>query len=167
MSDTEILKKRLLWVLIALNFFFAAYSTLVFLVFLKVPAWLWVFLNICAPTQFITTVLLVLEIKDIPCPIFQATIVPFLCFFGTGGLFTFPWTGYMLMSQLSHITMTITWIFMMVNMISSETPKKWRKLGIGIGIGIIVVIIVNLIIFPVVFANPIAVQMLEEMGFQQ
>lgn len=83
--------KRLLWILIVLNMINAVYSTFVFLVFLRVPVQYWVFLNICAPIQFLTVTALLIKNK-----VLTNVAVPLLTFFGFGGLFVFSWSEYML-----------------------------------------------------------------------
>lgn len=165
MNESYSTPKWIQWSLICLNFFFAAYSTIIFTIFLQVPVWLWIFLNICAPSQFLTIAGIIGDIKEKSVIIYQMSLVPFLLFFGTGGMFTFPWTGFMLMSQISHITMTITWILITYLNFRKTEENKILKLCIGLGIGTVLIIILNLIVFPIVFSNNIAQDLLNQMGF--
>jgi hypothetical protein len=163
----ELTHPKLLKVLISINLGFAVYSTLIFLTFLKVSVWLWLFLNICAPTQFLCSGLFMLDLKGKPLPAFEAAMVPFLAFFGTGGLFTFPWTGYMLTSQFSHIAMTFLWGYIVVLSFKRIKADSLMKRGIVIGLilGILAVVILNIMIFPIVFSTELAQKLLFDMGY--
>jgi len=146
--------RKLFWALIILILINALWSTFVFLVFLKVPVYYWVFLNICAPTIYLTAAALLLKNE-----IFMNAMVPFLIFFGTGGLFVFNWSSIMLQAQFTHILMTITAIYIMLLSLGSK-----KKL-IGITIGIIAVLILTLLVFPIVFSNPEVAEILEQMTY--
>jgi len=150
----EILKSRkLFWALIILILVNALWSTFVFLVFLKVPVYYWVFLNICAPTIYLTIVALLLENK-----VFMNAMIPFLIFFGTGGLFMFNWSSIMLQAQLTHILMTITAIYIVLSSLDAK-----RKMLVGFAIGIVVVLILTSLVFPIVFSKPEVARILEQM----
>ena len=150
----NILKSRkLFWMLITLILVNALWSTFVFLVFLKVPIYYWIFLNICAPTIYLTIAALLLKNE-----VFMNAMVPFLIYFGTGGLFVFSWSSIMLQAQFTHILMTITAIYIVL---SSLDDKK--KMLVGFTIGIIAILILTLVAFPIVFSNPDVVKILEQM----
>lgn len=126
----DVLKSRkLFWTLIILISVNALWSTFVFLVFLKVPVYYWVFLNICAPTIYLTIATLLFTNK-----VFMNAMIPFLIYFGTGGLFLFSWSSIMLQAQFTHILMTITAIYIVL---SSLDAKK--KMPVGFTIGIIAI----------------------------
>lgn len=150
----DILKSRILfWPLVILILVNALWSTFVFLVFLKVPVHYWAFLNICAPTIYLTITALFLKNK-----VFMNAMVPFLIFFGTGGLFVFNWSSIMLQAQFTHILMTITAIYIVL---SSLDAKK--KIFAGFTIGIIAILILTLLVFPIVFSNPEIARIFEQM----
>lgn len=145
--------RKLFWALIILILVNALWSTFVFLVFLKVPFYYWIFLNICAPTIYLTTAALLIKNK-----VFMNVMVPFLIYFGTGGLFVFSWSSIMLQAQFTHILMTITAIYIVL---SSLDEKK--KMLVGLTLGIIAILIVTLLAFPIVFSNPEVATILEQM----
>ena len=150
----DILKSRkLFWTLIVLILVNALWSTFVFLVFLKVPVYYWVFLNICAPTIYLTIAALLFKNK-----VFMNAMVPFLIYFGTGGLFLFNWSSIMLQAQFTHILMTITAIYIVL---SSLDDKK--KMVVGFTIGIVAILILTILVFPIVFSNPEVARIFEQM----
>lgn len=89
----------------------------------------------------------------------------FLIRFGTGGMFAFPWDGYMLSSQFSHILMTLLAAFIIYIGIKSEDPLKKKKIIGGLAIGLVAIMIINYMVFPLMLTDPLAVEMLESMGF--
>jgi len=121
--------------------------------FLNVPIYYWVFLNICAPTIYLTVIALLFKNK-----VFMNAMVPFLIFFGTGGLFMFSWSPIMLQAQLTHILMTITAIYIAL---SSLDAKK--KMLLGFTIGIVAVLLLEILVFPRVFSIPEVARILEQM----
>jgi len=145
--------RKLFWALIVLILVNALWSTFVFLVFLRVPVYYWVFLNICAPTIYLTIAALLLKNK-----VFMSATVPFLTYFGTGGLFLFNWSSIMLQAQFTHILMTVTAIYIVL---SSLDAKK--KMLIGFTIGIVAILILTLLVFPIVFSNPEVARIFEQM----
>jgi len=150
----DILKSRkLFWALIILILVNALWSTFVFLVFLRVPVYYWVFLNICAPTIYLTIAALLFKNK-----VFMNAMVPFLIYFGTGGLFVFNWSSIMLQAQFTHMLMTITAVYIVL---SSLDAKK--KILVGFMVGIIVILILTLLVFPIVFSNPEVARIFEQM----
>ncbi len=165
MNDDNKRYKMIKNVLICANLSMAGWSTFVFLVFLQVPVWLWLFLNICAPTQYATILTLIRSKNKNDNLIPKNIVVPLLFRFGTGGLFFFPWSGNMLTAQVSHIVMTITAIFIAVSTLSSVESNRRNKMIVGLIVGMIIVLIIDFIMFPIVFSNPLAQFHLESLGF--
>ena len=97
--------------------------------------------------------------------ILRSLVVPLLFRFGTGGLFLFPWTGEMLMAQISHIVMTITAIFLLITSLKGKETHDQKQAIVGILIGIGLFLIIDFVVFPVVFSSPLAMDMLDSMGF--
>jgi uncharacterized membrane protein YagU involved in acid resistance len=64
----------------------------------------------------------------------MAASIPFLLFFGGLGLFTFGWSGAMIVAQLGHILM-VSAIIYTVLVISYK--KLWKKCIAGLILGII------------------------------
>ncbi|MDR0797022.1 MAG: hypothetical protein LBE79_13395 [Tannerella sp.] len=92
-------------------FLLSVFSTWFFLTQLKVTVLEWSVFNACAPTNFAYVLCFLIFLfckKEVFLPV---TIVP-LFFFGTMGLFIFPWNGMNLFAQASHIVMTlnVVWI---------------------------------------------------------
>ncbi len=141
------------WILITLNLINAVFSTFVFLVFLGVPVYYWFFLNICAPTQFLTIIALLMRNK-----VLMNIATPLLLYFGFGGLFIFSWSGYMLQAQLNHILMTITAVYIFLLSLSDK-----QKLITGISIGVVIILILQIFFFPIIFSIPEVKNLFEQM----
>jgi hypothetical protein len=141
------------WILIALNLVNAVYSTFIFLVFLGVPVYYWVFLNICAPIQFFTVAGLIFKSKNI-----TSISIPMLTFFGCGGLFLFSWKGYMIQAQLNHILMTVTAAYLFL-----KNLKDKKRLLIGLSVGVTIVVLLVFLAFPVVMNIPEVMEIFERM----
>ncbi len=156
MNDDNKRYKMVKNVLICANLSMTCWSTFAFLVFLQVPVWLWLFLNICAPTQYATIIALIRSKSKNDNLISKNIAVPLLFRFGTGGFFFFPWSGNMLTAQASHIIMTITTIFIAVSTLSSDEFDRRNKMIVGLIVGIIIVLIIDFIVFPIVFSNQLA-----------
>jgi hypothetical protein len=154
MGYKEFLKsKKFLWILIILNLINAVYSTFIFLVFLQVPVYYWIFLNICAPIQFFTIAGLLLGNRKV-----TSVAVPLLIFFGFGGLFVFSWSGYMIQAQLNHILMTITAVYIFWMNLEDK-----RTLAIGVSLGVVVVLMLTLFALPMVMHIPEVKEIFEQM----
>ncbi len=80
--------------LMILNGAMAVWASLVFLVFLRLDVLSWIMLNICSPTQFATILALASQRR-----LLMNAAVPWLLFFGFGGLLIFSWSGYMIVAQ--------------------------------------------------------------------
>jgi hypothetical protein len=87
----------------------AIWGFFVFKVFLKASFIQWIMYNVCAPTQIIFFILLLLSSKRSQYLRYFLILVIPLTVFGTMGLFIFPWSGQgAITTQLSHILMTIS-----------------------------------------------------------
>jgi len=139
-SLRDVLKSRkLFWTLVIFILVNALWSTFVFLVFLKVPVYHWVFLNICAPIIYLTIAALLLKNEFL-----MNAMVPFLIYFGTGGLFVFGWAPVMLQAQFTRILMTIIAIYIVLSSLHAK-----RKMLEGFIWGIIALLILTLLVFPI------------------
>lgn len=71
----------------------------------------WIAFNVCAPSVFIYLAGYVLKKNYL-----MSAALPFLLFFGTGGLFVFGWSGPSIYAQASHICMTLAalWIITVI-----------------------------------------------------
>jgi len=104
-------------------------STWFFLGMAHFPAEAWLVFNACAPS-----VMLYLAGYFFKSSRIMASALPFLLFFGTGGLFVFGWTGTAIYAQIGHIAMTLAtvWILMKIFM-----EKSYRFSVAGLAAGII------------------------------
>lgn len=100
---------KIVKLLVFLNGAMAVWASLVFLVFLRLDPLSWIMVNTCSPSQFVTILALASRRR-----VLMNAAVPWLLFFGTGGLLIFSWSGYMIISQISHLIMTMTAIFISV-----------------------------------------------------
>lgn len=89
--------------------FLAIWGFIVFKVFLNATLLQWLMYNVCAPTQIIFFALIILLSKKTQYSQYLLVMVLPLMYFGTTGLFIFPWTGQgAVITQISHILMTIS-----------------------------------------------------------
>ena len=87
----------------------AIWGFFVFMVFLKASFVQWIMYNVCAPTQIVFFIFVMFLNKKPNYLQYLLVLVVPLMFFGTMGLFIFPWSGQgALITQLSHIFMTIS-----------------------------------------------------------
>jgi hypothetical protein len=104
----------------------AIWGFFVFTVFLKASFIQWIMYNVCAPTEIAFFVfMMVLNKKPQYLQYLLIMVVP-LTFFGTMGLFIFPWSGQgVLTTQLSHILMTVSagWAIYVNRKSVSVSPK--------------------------------------------
>jgi hypothetical protein len=114
----------LLATLNSMNFFFG---------FLKVTFNEWLVFNACAPSSitYLAGFLIFLITKNKTGLVVAA--LPII-FFGTMGLFIFPWSGMNIIAQISHLLMTlnIAWAFWIVLKF-----KDYKAMAIGLLISII------------------------------
>lgn len=109
-------------------------STYFFLGVSRVKPIEWLVFNACAPssiTYLIGFVIFLLTKNRIALHI---SILP-LFFFGGLGLFLFPWSGYNLIAQFSHIVMVLNMAWALCGTLSTSDFKA-AALGMFIGIGI-------------------------------
>ena len=78
----------------------------------------WFFFNICAPSTFIF--LAGFFIRKIWL---MAASIPFMLFFGFGGLFVFGWTGTAIIAQAGHLLMTAAVIYTIYSIMISGRYK--------------------------------------------
>ena len=81
-------------------------STYFFLSVSKVSYVEWIVFNACAPSSIVYLIgfLLFLTTKD--RTVLHTAILP-MFFFGGLGLYVFPWAGYNIIAQISHIIMVL------------------------------------------------------------
>jgi len=123
---------RIAKLLVILNGAMAVWASLVFLMFLRPDLLSWIMLNTCSPTQFVTILALATKRRLV-----MNAAVPWLLFFGFGGLLVFSWSGYMLVAQVSHLIMTVTAVLILVVAVKE---RKFRTLATGIAIGVIALV---------------------------
>ena len=167
MENTSLNKNEriILIILLVGNLLSALNSTFAFLVFKAVPFHLWLVFNICAPVIYVTTAAMLFELKGKRFISWQIAMVVFLFRFGTGGMFTFPWSGYMLASQFGHILMTILAGFIIYIIYKTEDDEKKKKVIGGFIIGLVVVLLLDLVLFPVIFSDPQVMSLLDSMNY--
>jgi hypothetical protein len=109
-------------------------STYFFLGMRKVSIVQWIVFNACAPSgiTYLIGFVLYLVIKD--RIILHASILP-MFFFGGLGLIVFPWSGYNIIAQISHLIMVLN-----IGWVISTTIKTrdFQPAAIGMLLGIIV-----------------------------
>jgi len=115
-----------------LNGSMSVWASLVFLVFLRLDVVSWIMVNTCSPAQFATVLGLASERR-----VLLGATVPWLLFFGFGGLFVFSWSRYMIVAQTSHIIMTVTAVFILA---SAAKDRRVGALLTGILIGVLALI---------------------------
>jgi hypothetical protein len=102
----------------------------------EMPVLAWFSFNSCFFSSLIFVIGFFLKNKFI-----MAVAIPFLLFYGTGGLFVFSWgfdTKSMIMTQYAHIVMTLAVFYIVMDFIKC---KKWNSLILGISVGILIILI--------------------------
>ncbi|KAJ5069924.1 hypothetical protein M0811_11436 [Anaeramoeba ignava] len=94
------------WILVILLFLMVIGSTQFFLVQMKATIKEWLIFNACAPSIFLWILGVFIEKIFHLRFLMHSAIIP-LTFFGTQGLFIFPWKGMDIIPQISHIFMTL------------------------------------------------------------
>jgi hypothetical protein len=102
-----------------LNHLASLNSTWFFLGMAKVNLIEWIFFNACAPMVFLYLIGYITKNK-----IIQTLSIPGLTFFGTGGLFTFGWSGGELIAQVSHIFMTAAVAWLIYGIFKTKSFKE-------------------------------------------
>ena len=109
-------------------------STYYFLGIAGVSVNQWLVFNACAPSSiaYIIGLAVCLFTRD---RMWLAVAVVPIFFFGTMGMFVFPWNGYNMMAQVSHILMTfnIAWALYVL-----LKYRDYKALGLGLLVSIIV-----------------------------
>ena len=109
-------------------------STYFFLGIQKVTFIEWIVFNACAPASitFLIGFVLSLTVKD--RTVLHMSILP-MFFFGFLGMFVFPWKGYNIIAQISHVimSMNIVWV-----LITTFMAKNYQPAVIGLLLGITV-----------------------------
>ncbi|MBN2378446.1 hypothetical protein JXM67_01405 [candidate division WOR-3 bacterium] len=118
------------WVILGLNALCMINSAWFFMGQAKFPFLGWIFFNACFVAALIWIAGFVFRFRWL-----TAASLPFLLFFGGGGLLFFPWTGYMITAQISHIVMMIAFIHAIVDAFST---RGWKQEVFGLIGGILV-----------------------------
>jgi hypothetical protein len=130
-----------------------------FLAIAKFPPVAWLAFNICAPSVAVYLAGYVLK-KDW----IMTAAIPFLLFFGTGGLFVFGWSGTSIYAQIGHIAMTLATLWIIFKLAAG---KKFILPATGFAAGIVLL----LFIFPVqqnyVKSHPEYIKILGDSRFEE
>lgn len=123
-------------VLASVLFLLIANSTYYFLGVLRVTAVEWLLFNACAPSSLSYLVGLIMFFITKNRLWLVIAVVP-IFFFGTMGLFIFPWDGMNIIAQVSHIVMTlnILWAISLV-----LRTADYKALGAGLLASILIFI---------------------------
>ncbi len=122
------------FIIAGLNFLAILNSAWFFLVISRLPFLAWLCFNACAPSVVIFLTGFLLQSRRL-----MAASLPFLLYFGGGGLFVFGWHGTSLIAQAGHILMVAACVYI----ISEITKAKaWKKALNGLVAGIIVFAVV-------------------------
>lgn len=97
-------------------------STIYFLTNLKVSPLEWVVFNACAPSNILYILCFTFFLVTGNKTGLTIGILP-LFFFGTMGLIIFPWGGYNIIPQISHILMTLNVIWAVYSIFSTGAYK--------------------------------------------
>ena len=114
-------------------------STFFFLVVLKVSFIEWIVFNACAPSNITFLIGFVLFLLFKNRTVLYMAILP-MFFFGTLGLFVFPWHGMNIIPQIGHIIMTLN-ILWAVWIMFKTNDYKAATIGMLLGIAVFSVFI--------------------------
>lgn len=134
-------------------------STWFFLVTAKFTPIAWLAFNACAPSVALYLAGYFFKKDQV-----MTAALPFLIFFGTGGLFVFGWSGTSLYAQIGHIAMTMAscWI------IAKQITEGQLKVPLT---GFIAGLIIFSFIFPLqrryVMSHPEYIKMLGDSTFEE
>ena len=123
--------KRIQTILAGLLLLLTIQSSYFFLVMKEVPFLTWICFNACAVANFTFLVGFMVFLVKGNKTIMYVAILP-LFFFGTGGLFVFPWDKMFLIAQISHLTMTIN---MILTVWIAFKKKDFQQTTIGLLLG--------------------------------
>ncbi len=122
------------WVLAVLLAIATVNSTWFFFNVLKVSFQGWIFLNACAPSILVFLAGFIVWFVRENRILLHVPILP-LFFFGTLGLFVFPWEGMNIIGQISHILMTLAIVWILVN---TFRLNDWKNAAIGLLVGVLI-----------------------------
>ncbi len=118
------------WALVILNLLMAINSANFFLRLLKANVADWLMMNTCVPS---IGLFVIGFLFGSPVVMVAASVMMFR--YGALGLFVFPWDGFNIIAQVSHISMTLAVIYVAVDVIRN---RRWKSLSIGLLLGIVV-----------------------------
>jgi hypothetical protein len=125
------------WAIVSLNLLSAAWSTFVFLGFLRLSPVEWVMINTCAPSVYLFALAFLLK-----SPLLMVAASVWMLRFGVGGLFVFSWEGVNLTAQVGHLLMTAGVLYTAWRVIGE---RRWRALALGAALGLAALIPFTLI----------------------
>lgn len=118
------------WVILALNALCMINSAWFFLFQVRFPVLGWIFFNACFVSSLIWIVGFIFRWRWL-----SMASLPFIFFFGGGGLLFFPWSGFMITAQISHVSMMLAFIHAIVD---AFLTRGWRSKVLGLAGGIVV-----------------------------
>ncbi|MDP4276175.1 MAG: hypothetical protein Q8914_00945 [Bacteroidota bacterium] len=121
-------------ILACLLFLMTLNSTWYFLGVAKVSVLQWLVFNACAPSSVAYLAGFILFLTRGNKVWLSVAVIP-IFFFGTMGFFVFPWNGYNLMAQISHITMTLNMLWGLWLVLKE---KNFEALGKGLLISTVI-----------------------------
>jgi hypothetical protein len=116
-------------IIAGLNLLAILNSAWFFLVIARFPVLTWLCFNACAPSVVIFLAGFLFQSRML-----MAASLPFLFYFGGGGLFVFGWQGTSLIAQAGHILMVVACIYIIAEITKA---KAWKKAIYGLLAGII------------------------------
>lgn len=117
------------WAIAMLNILMIMQSTFYFLAVAKFPVEGWLFFNACAPSIMIYLAGFFTKRISI-----MAASLPFLSFFGIGGMFVFGWGGTSIYAQAGHICMALAIFYISAEIYFS---KAYKNMGVGLAAGLV------------------------------
>lgn len=111
-------------VVVILNGLCILNSAFFFLITARFSPVAWIFFNACAPSTLIFITGFILRRKAV-----MIAALPFLCFFGIGGMFVFGWGGTSMIAQVGHICMTLAVIYTVL-LIYAEGGRRSVMIGL-------------------------------------
>ena len=103
-----------------------------FLCIKKVNVIAWITFNACAVANITFLIGFVLFLLFRNRTVMYMAILP-LFFFGTGGLFVFPWSGMNIIPQIAHIIVTLNMIVLLIDLYREQDFKAGAT-GLLIGV---------------------------------
>jgi hypothetical protein len=109
-------------------------STVYFLAMLKVKFITWLFFNACSPSSMVYLLGFFVYIVTKNKTLMYLGVLP-MFFFGTFGLFLFPWSGTSIVAQIMHIIMllNIAWL-----VILTFKESHFRQATVGLLLSIFI-----------------------------